>query len=181
MFLRKKIDFGHFFVQKFLVKFRQTFFRFAAQEFKGIPNGFASLLFEGARFSVFGAFRGGFGICSFRRFRSILENRRAKGIVLLYAGLWRNTFASKLGFALVASGWPPGRAFATISGPCSKFALPGTAKDRGLCGAGWAPGRALAKSLGPWARFIQSVLGALAFPWVSQGIRLGACRLGLGP
>ena len=75
MFLRKKLDFGHFFIQQFLVKFRQTFFRFAVQEFKGIPNGFASLLFEGARFSVFGAFRGGFGICRFRRFRSILENR----------------------------------------------------------------------------------------------------------
>lgn len=76
MFLRKKLHFGHFFIQTFLVKFRQTFFfRFAVQEFKGIPNGFASLLFEGARFSVFGALRGGFGICRFRRFRSILENR----------------------------------------------------------------------------------------------------------
>ena len=74
MFFRKKLDFGHFFIQKLLVKFRH-FFRFAVQEFKGIPSGFASLLFEGARFFVFGALRGGFGICRFRRFRSILENR----------------------------------------------------------------------------------------------------------
>ena len=60
MFLRKKLDFGHFFIQQFLVKFRQTFFfRFAVQELKGISKGFAGLLFEGGRFSVFGAFRGG--------------------------------------------------------------------------------------------------------------------------
>ena len=63
----------------FLVKFRQTFFfRFAVQELKGISNAFASLLFEGGRFSVFGAFRGGLEIAvfvAFFRFWKIAEHR----------------------------------------------------------------------------------------------------------
>ena len=122
MFFRKKRDFGHFFIQKFLVKFRQTFFfRFAVQELKRDFQWFCKLAVRRRSLFCFWRFSGGVGNCRFCRFLVILENRWAKGIVLLYAGLWRNTFASKLGFALVASGWPPGRALAKSLGPWARF------------------------------------------------------------